>query len=232
MNTLGDVIKTTQSLLGDPDGEWVTRDYILPLINQAYRSERIAIKNASGRNLENTVELLNVDIGTTSLYPFQATGKPLQGLYDPLKMWWKMAGQPWSCYTPAFPKNNLPFVGAPGTQPNALLGTLCWTWMGLQLKVTPVASAIDILVEGRFNPPPLVQDQDILVLSPDLEAPLSFHSAAIAGVERTNPGLLASYQQMGDSNINDIVAQLIREKSSFPKRLGRQAPTLGWRWVR
>jgi hypothetical protein len=234
MNTLGDAVTECQGLLGDPDGEWVTRGYILPFIGTAYRMAYLYLKNATGRNLEGLVEVLNVLPGTTSLYPFQAAGKPLAGLTDPLQVWWKPAGQPPNWYRQMNPKETLPFVAAPGISSNFIGSAVCFTWRGNQLTITPMAQPVDIMVDGRFNPPPLIDDKQILVVSPDIQSPLSLGACAIAGVERSNPAVLAGYAQQSEMGLDNIAADLIRQKQLFPKRLGKVAPQYGgeWGWYR
>lgn len=230
MNTLGDVVTECQGLLGDPDGEWVTRGYILPFINTAYRLAYLFLKNATGRNLEGLQEVLDLPQGTTTLYPQQAPGQPLSGLTDPLQVWWKPAGMPANCYRPMSPKETLPFVGPPGLQPG-LLGVGMWfTWRGNQLTITPISQAIDVMVDGRFNPPPLVDDKQILVVSPDLQTPLAMSAVALTGVERANPAVLAGYSAEAEAALDNIAADLLRQKQLFPKRLGRMAPQSGGEW--
>ena len=225
MNTLGDVIAEVQGLLGDPDGEWVTRDYILPFIGTTYRMQYLELKNASGRNLEQVVQLPAVDAGTNSLYPLQASGKALAGLTDPLQVWWKAAGAFDSCYSQGMPRETLPFSYSGG-------GPLYYVWRGNQLTLTPLNFPVDLLVYGRFNPPPLTDDAQLLVVSPDLQSPLALGTAALAGVERTNPAVLEGYAELATAGINNIAADLFRQKQAASKRLGRQAPTCGWYWNR
>src|SRR6266704_1629989 len=118
MNTLYDVKQTVRSLVGDDSSEWTKDGYLVPKINFAYRIQTLYNKRATGANLEQLVEIPNATDpagnpttqGLTSLAPFQQPGKPLYGMYEPLYMWWKPAGQPECYYREAFEKKTLPFT--------------------------------------------------------------------------------------------------------------------------
>src|SRR5271157_5158515 len=102
-NTLGDVVQRCQSLLAGVTGPAVglyTRAYLVPFIQQAYSAIAKQIKNASGKSLEAVIEVLPIPTGTSSLYPYQTYKAPpnqqrgpLVGLFDPLRLWVKTAGQ-------------------------------------------------------------------------------------------------------------------------------------------
>ena len=57
MNTFGDVKAQTRGLLGDPQGQLASDSYLAPLVNVAYSLEVLALKNATGQNLEGVVLL-------------------------------------------------------------------------------------------------------------------------------------------------------------------------------
>ena len=95
------------------------RPYLVRFINELIEDIASNIKNGSGKNLEAVIEVLNVPTGTSSLYPFQSYGDPtanpvvksgpLAGLFDPLRMWVKTAGQLRQYYTLARgPRETLP----------------------------------------------------------------------------------------------------------------------------
>lgn len=233
MNTLQDVKAKVRALLGDPDGDWVTDAYILPLINVTYNLQYLYLKNATGKNLERTVLCLGVQPGTNSLYPLQAGGEPLAGLYTPLEVWTKPAGAPANYFTEALEREDLPHVALPGVQPVQFGPRAYWRWQGNQLQLTPIAIALDIEVTGRFNPPPLAKDQDVLIVSPDMEAVTAAGTAAVGGVERSNPAILEGYAQMAEAGLDDIAAELIRQKQGTLVRTGRMSRSTGyygWAW--
>lgn len=239
-NTLGDTVNRCQSLMGDLTGRWVTRAYAVPFIQQAYSDMAKVIKLATGKNFEAIIEVLNVPTGTSSLYPFQTYGNPpaqprgpLVGLYDPLRMWVKSAGQLPQYYTPAMgPRDTLPHVNPPGITPGTYGTRVTFAWIGNRLSITPVAGPIDIQVYGRFNPPRLVQDTDELLLDGDMTDTLAYAACALFGVERTNPAVLEGYGARGVASVDNIVASVILQCQKNPRRLAKMGGHGGncWGW--
>ena len=242
-NTLGDTVARCQALLGDTKGYWASRAYLVPLINQAYSAMAKAIKNASGKNFEAVIEVLNVPQGTSSLYSYQSYGDltanppvprgPLAGLFDPLRMWVKTAGQLPQYYTQAWgPRDTLPHVNPPGITPGTYAVQVTFAWIGNKLAITPVAGPIDVQVYGRFNPPRLVGDDDVLVIYDDMTDTLAFAATALAGVERTNPAILQGYGTEAIAGVDNIVADIIRQCQRNPRRLakmgGQGGSAYGW----
>jgi hypothetical protein len=237
VNTLLDVKKNVRSIVGDDDAEWTSDDYLLPKINFAYRTQTLYIKAGSGTNLERVVEVpAAVDAngnsttqGLTSMAEFQQTGGLLEGLYEPLFVWWKIAGSPVQNYRECYEKKTLPFTTGQVTN---YATRMYFTWRGSQLFVTPINTPIDILVDGRFNPPYLTKDEDVLVAHPDMETTLTPATLAIIGTESGNTG----WQQMGAQQATDaadnIVAQIIRSKQGYTARAGSMSRCnrRGWYW--
>jgi hypothetical protein len=242
-NTLGEVVQRCQALLGDKTGYLVSRAYAVPFINQAYEDIASQIKNASGKNLEAVIECLNIATGTQSLYSLQADGDltavppvqpgPLRGLFDPIRMWAKSAGQLPQYYTPARgPRDTLPHINSPGITPGTYATQITFVWIGNQLSITPVAGPIDIQVYGRFNPPRLVSDSDKLVIYGNMTAMLAYSATALMGVERTNPQILAGYIERATAMIDNAVADIIRQCQRNPRRLAKMGGQGGccWGW--
>ncbi len=240
-NTLGDTVLRCQSLLGDPTGQWVKPGYITPFINQAYSEMAKMIKNASGKNFEAIIELLNVPSGTTSLYPYQSyafvdpanpagqkTRGPLAGLFDPIRMWVKSAGQLPQYYTRAKgPRETLPHINPPGITPGNYAVVVTFAWIGNKLVITPVNGAIDIQVYGRFNPPRLVSMDDELLLYGDMTDTLAAATIAWTGIERTNTTILTGAESRAVAGIDNIVADLIRQTQKVPRRLAQMGGSQG-----
>jgi hypothetical protein len=243
-NTLGDAINRCQGIMGDPTGRLVSPAYATPFIQQAYEDMTLQIKNASGKNFEALIEVLNIPTGTSSLYPFQTYGDPganppvprgtLVGLFDPIKMWVKTAGQLPQYYTLASgPRDTLPHVNPPGITPGTYAVQVTFCWMGNRLSMTPVAGPVDVQVYGRFNPPRLVDVNDELVLYNDMTAPLAYFACALMGVERTNPAILAGYIDRATASVDNIVADIMRQCQKNPRRLAKMGGQGGtcWGWV-
>lgn len=243
-NTLGEVIARCQSMLGDRTGYWCSRSYAVPFINQAYSAIAKQVKNGSGKNFEGIVEVLNIPVGTSSLYPYQTNGAPqanppvprgpLAGLFDPLRMWVKSAGQLPQYYTPAHgPRETLPHINPPGITTGTWATWVTFAWIGNKLWITPVAGKIDIQIYGRFNVPRLVSDTDELTLYGDMTDTLAFAACALMGVERSNPAILQGYGDQGVAGVDNIVADVIRQTQKVPRRLAKMGGHGGtaWGWM-
>jgi hypothetical protein len=237
VNTLGDVKGKLRALLGDPDGEWLTDGYITPLIDATYGAQYLRIKNACGQNLEAVKLVPNVPPGTTTLLEFQDEGEPLEGLYTPDQVWAKPAGTPVNFFKRGHGPHQLPHIAPPGLQaPANNWVEIGWDWLGNALLITPVTTAIDVEVWGRFNPPALQDDADVLVVDPSMWVATSFGAAAVVGIERTNPQILQGYAATADAACDNIVAELVRQMQPNPIRLRRidrnTAGFYGYRWQR
>lgn len=234
MNTLANVKAKVRSLLGDPDAEWVTDEYVTPLINQTYADQYLRIRNACGQNLEAIVPVLNVNAGTTSLYSYQTAGKPLNGLYTPDQVWTKPAGTPANYFRRGRGPHQLPHVAPPGATPMLVHAEVDWDWLGNKLLVTPSAIALDFEVWGRFTPPDLTADADELIVDPSMWVATSYGAAAAAGVERANPQILEGWAMRADATCDNIAAELVRQKQGNPARTGRMDRNArgcyGYRW--
>lgn len=248
MRTVGDAISTVQALLGDPRGGWVKKSYVLPLLNLSISDILLYLKNGSSLNLCAVVPVLNVPTGTSSLYPWQGANlkpgddpnklnpKPvLQGLTDPLEVWVKPAGTaPWN-YTPIKSRSTLPHVNPNLNTTNAFGSSMYWNWMGNRLGITPVNVDLDIEVTGRFNAVPLTDDAQLLPGGEDIWIPLTFDTAAIAGVERSNPALLEGYATRAQAAKDNLLADIIRQGQDKPARFQKACRDKGngyiaWFW--
>lgn len=240
-NTLGETVGRCQSLMGDPKGYLISRNFAVPFINQAYSDMAKSIKNASGKNFERVVEILNVPQGTSDLSVYQEYDAPpnnqpgpLVGLYDPLRVWVKVAGALPQYYTEAWgPRDTLPHTQPAGVQPGNFSVVVTWTWIGNKLFITPVAGPIDVQVYGRFNPSRLQKDEDKLLLYPDMTDTLAYASCGLFGVERANPQILQGYAERAIAGVDNIVADIVRQSQGVPRRTakmgnGRGAGWCGW----
>jgi hypothetical protein len=248
MMSVGEAISKIQALLGDPRGMWVKKSYVLPLLDLSYRSIYLNMKNASGKELQAVVTLPNVPAGTTSLYPYQgATLEPgadpaaanppalLRGLFDPIEIFVKQAGQPVYQYTRIRTRDTLPHVNPDLNTTIAFGPGMYYTWMGNRLAITPVNLPLDIEVTGKFNPPPLYRDEDLMIAHEDVGTAVCFDTAAIAGVERSNPSILEGYAQRSIAIQDNIIAEIMRSNQSNPARFQKMSRDNGngyaqWFW--
>ena len=239
MNTLFDVKQSVLSLMGEENSGTANDSYLVPKINFAYKTQTLYIKRATGTALEQIVEIPNAldangnnsNQGLNSLAQFQQKGQPLCGLYEPLFMWWKPAGAPERAYVECYEKKTLPFstplIYSPTQQ-------MYFTWRTNTIFVTPISAPIDLLIDGRFNPPPLVKNEDYLVIDTDAEVPVTTGTIALIGAfDRGNAALEQSALTLCEAAADDIVAKIIRQKQGYTARAGSNAwrkQHRGWSW--
>lgn len=237
MNTLLDVKKTVRSLVGDDDAEWTVDDYLLPKINFAYRTQYLFLKKATGSNLEQIVEIPNaadangnsITQGLMSFANFQQPEGLLEGLYQPLYLWWKPAGSQPRLYQELFERKTLPFTVP---QVYSSMQRLYFTWRGSVLYMTPSQGPIDILVDGRFNPPPLVKDEDVLIVHPDMDSAVIPATLGLIGLESGNTGWGSAAVEMVEENAQNIADIIILGKQGYTARAGSNSRVnrRGWGW--
>lgn len=225
MNTLFDVKKTVQSLAGDNENGTLTDDYLVPKINFAYRTQVLYIMQAAGANLELEVEIPNAkdangndtNKGLTSLGVYQQPGKYLDGLIEPLFVWWKPAGAADNLYKLCIDKKTLPFTLA---QQVGAWGAVYTTWRGNELFVTPTNLAVDFMVDGRFNAHTLVKNEDKLAAHPMMETTVTPATMALMAWDGWNfPGVVSPGQAAKDAADN-ICNLIMMGKQGYTARAG------------
>jgi hypothetical protein len=208
-------------LLSDPDQDSLTNAFLLPFINQAYEAEISTLKGTCSPFETKVITLPNLPIGTTDLTAQQRTAAgPLLGLTNPLRLKWKPAGAPENQYQTIARVEDLPDLLP--IQPNGLgCSQASFEWRSNVVFITPFGIAIDLQVKGEFNPPPLLKDDDWILVHPDMGHVLAFGAAALAAVERGNPEWVQSYGALETSALNRVADQLVREQQSTTFRAGR-----------
>lgn len=218
MNTLLDVKQRVRALIGDPDGDFATDAYLLPLINQAYEAAILYLENSCSPVIEKLVDLPAVPAGTTSFAQYQTDGQPLVGLETPLRIEWKLTGQPEDDYWFAIQKQILPNVSPANYIP--IMGVY-WEWRAGAIYVTPLQFEADFRIRGDFSPGPLVKDTDRLGIHPRMATGLAFATAALIGGERANPGYIQNWGSQAIIVFDDIGAILSRQQQGTSIRIGR-----------
>lgn len=220
-----EVKKRIASLLGDPDRDWLTDAYLMPLLNQVYEQQIQYLAGTCNPFLIRMVGLFNLPSGATDLTRYQTDGTaPLARMQNPLALWWKQAGVPENRYAPMMMYDTLPDMApqSSGVSSVAMYGRkLGYEWRGNRLYITPVPFPIDVRVRGEFLPPYLTQDDQYVEIHPSLPHALAYGVAALVAIERGNPEWVQSYGQLALSSLDEIGAAMIRQQQKVTYRLGR-----------
>jgi hypothetical protein len=227
MDTLGDVKQRTRSLIGDPDGDFATDAYIVPIINQAHDVAFHRLESTCAPFIEQYVVIPNVQQGVTTLQPFQAKDGLLYNLINPIQIEMKQAGAPDSAYREMPTRRILPSMSPNQAPPTSMS---MWTWRSYVLTLTPLPFNCDLRILGEFKPKPLTEDDDLIVLHPSMTAQLAFGTAALVGAERGNSNYQESYGPQADMLLTDISAELVRQEQGTSARVGRANRSNGRRF--
>lgn len=226
MATLEDVRERTQSLVGDPDGDWATAEYLDPLINQVYGVMLAYLANSCSTLQEKVIFLPGgaganqIPQGATDLSAFQKKGGLLSGLTNPLYVEWKMAGQPPEHFAEIHRTSRLPNISPVGLGNGNYLGRMSYEWRGNKLYITPHSQLIDMQVRGDFRASKLIGPDDELLDERMLE-PMAFGASGLTGSERGNQNYVLTYGSEAMNVLDDVAASLIRQEQSVSTRIGR-----------
>jgi len=227
MRNLEDVKARVRSLLGDPDGQWITDDYAVPLINQIYEQQLSFLEQTGSAYLTKSVPCPGIDAGISDLTELQEDG-PLKDLVDPLQMWWKIAGAPVIQYMPV--KEFEVLLDAEQAYPQGAwwpAGGMAYKWESYILSITPQNFNVDLLVRGEFDPPALVKDSDLIQVHPHLCHSLAYGTAALMAAERGNPGWQQAYGPQATATLDEIAGQLTRSTNGLTRRSQRTSSRRG-----
>jgi hypothetical protein len=210
--------KRVRALIGDPDGDFATDAYLVPLINQAYDAAINYLAGTCSPFMTQLQVVPNLPAGTVDLTEQAKPDNPLFGLMNPLEIEYKQAGQPETNYCFAKRLDILPNVSPAGGWPTR---GLCWEWRSYILYLTPLGYAADFRVRGEFRPPALLQDGNVITVHPLMTPALAFLTAALIGSERLNGSYVQDYGPKGENTLDDIAAELVRQQQGTSSRLGR-----------
>lgn len=211
-------------------GDFTTDAYLTPLINQVYGDQVTQLMSDTGSAFDEQVrDVPAIPIGTTSLANYQAeqmandsggptTNGPLFGLFSPICVEWKQAGQPDMWYVEAARTGKLPNVSPAAPFAPFLMQ---WEWRGNIIFLTPLMYVSDLRVRGQFSLPPLVKDTDVLQVHPRMLEATAYGTAALIGQERSNANYTENYSRKADEVLIEIENILIKAEQGTTTRIGR-----------
>jgi hypothetical protein len=94
-----DIGRRTAALCDDPQQDWCTGDYVLPILNQIHDEVYDDLKSVNAP-LSEKIAVLTVTAGTVDLSAFQTRGKELENMMQPRWLDWKLTGDLDSAYLP------------------------------------------------------------------------------------------------------------------------------------
>jgi hypothetical protein len=155
MLLLKDIVGRVQFKLDDPDGTYITPEYVLGFVNDVYEWLFNKLSLTGSQFSEEVVILPAVAAGTPDLSQFQAVGQPLASLITPTMLRWR---QP-NLDATYFRKADGP-LDAPRDLPPNLPGLDSWAFVHYVVKLSQFSTALDLEVTGTFLFDPLTEMDD------------------------------------------------------------------------
>lgn len=214
--TLGQVRLRVLNLLDDPQGTYITPDFVNPLINEVYEDMNSRLASAQSSEDVQVVEIAGVPPGTPNLAGYQTSGAPLGKLMaQPERIDWKAAGDDASYYQ-LVPNYNV----LPDFQPQQ--GIAGWEYRESTIWLAPASIAVDLRVRGEFGFPDLVKDADVLRSHPRIGYAVAYATAALIAAVRGNLAWVAQYDAKAMEALDEIMSQLVRMEQGEVRRIGRE----------
>lgn len=213
--TLGQVKARVRSLLDDPQGSYLTDAFIVPLINEVYQDACSQLLSTQGPWDLAVIEVPGIQPGTPNLADLQSGDGPLAQLSEqPVRIEWKAAGT-----DPSYYQLSRNYEVLPNFQPQQ--GQTGWEWRAEVIWLTQCSIAVDLRIRGEFTPPPLVDDDDVLIAHPLIGLPVSYGTASLVAVVRGNNAWATQYNEKAMEKMDDIMGAIVRATQATTRRVGR-----------
>lgn len=215
--TLGQVKARVRALLDDPQGSYLTDDFIVPLISEVYEDANSQLASTQSSYDVAVVEVDGIVPGTPNLGAYQAATGPLAHLAaQPQRVDWKPAGEDPIHY------RLVPNYGVlPDFEPRQ--GIAGWEFRSNIIWLTPSAIPVDLRVRGEFGPAPLTNDASALTAHPRIGYVVSYGTAALIAAVRGNAPWADEYGARAAEGMDEIMEQLVRMEQGQVRRTGRQS---------
>jgi hypothetical protein len=204
--TVGQVKARVRNLLDDPQGSYLTDDFIIPLINEVYADANSQLTSTQSSFDIAVVEVPGVTPGTPNM----------------LRIDWKVAGN-----DPSYYQLITNYGVLPDLQPQQ--GIAGWEYRANVIWLTPSSIAVDLRIRAEFGFPPLSADNDVLQSHPRIGYVVAYGTAALIATVRGNPGWTTAYTSAAELGLDEIMEQLVRMEQGQVRRIGRQTQTGAWR---
>lgn len=206
------VVVRVRALCLDPAGDWATDAILYPLLNQAYEELYGELCDVNFPFNEETVVIPSLAVGTRDLRNYQRVGAPLERLFLPLDIEWKLAGNPDTDYKKVDERDRVKDVDSQSSSLES------WEFSNGTIFLSPVDVAIDIRVRAQMTPIAVAQDGDQLI--PGIAAILSLKTAAYILAPRNAP-LAAGYERKGQKAQQTLEARYCKADQGKQRRWGR-----------
>ena len=217
--TLGQVKARVRNLLDDPQGSYLTDDFITPLICEVYDDANSQMASTQSAYDIALVEIAGIAPGTPNLSAYHSDTGPLaQLMAQPVRIDWKAAADDPSHYQLVQNYGALPDL----VPQQRMVG---WEFRSNTIWLTACSMAVDLRVRGEFGPPSLTGDESVLITHPRIGYVAAYGTAALIATVRGNAPWAEEYEAKAAEGMDEILLQLVRMEQGQVRRTGRQTRT-------
>lgn len=207
------VFSRIAGLVNNPQQDWCTPQNYQGQFNQAWDWLFNKLRQTDMPFDEDRVVLPGILAGTRDLSQYTTSGKPLERLIDPKKVWWKQTGMDDTNYTEVPKLDEIPDV-------LNVQGIEGFAWRLGTIYFSPSTIDIDLRIEGEFMFPELVSPDDPIRMSGFTHV-LAFKTSSLIGVVRGNDNWFTKYDLLAEKSLDDITAKFVKSDQAKVRRLGR-----------
>lgn len=214
---LSDITKRVQAKHDDPDGTYVTPEYVTGFAQDAYEWLFGKLRLVGWDNTEEILTLPAVPAGLPTLDQYQANGQPLAMLVAPRMIRWKLPGQDPTYWTEA------DFLDVPNTLPNGANYLDSWAWLRYSIKLANYSAALDLEITGEFLFDPLTSQESQIQISLAANRCFASKIACEAAKARRIPEWVTQYGADADEAYDDLAIAMTKANQGKSRRLGRMS---------
>lgn len=219
--TLGRVKLEVRNNLDDPQGTYLTDDFLDPKIQTVYEKFTSKLTDTNSKYCEDVQDVPNIQPGTPNLASFAQVGGLIYQLVNPRRIDWKPAGNPDYYYQI--------LEGPKDVNPDLIPQNymVCWEFRKYVVWISPATIAVDLRIRGDFDPDALTSDDSPLTLHPRIGYAVACQVSADVAKTRGNQNWVTQFGADAIEAYDDIAVQIVKADQGIVRRVGRQTMRRG-----
>lgn len=218
---LSDIVKRVQAKHDDPDGTYVTPEYVTGFAQDCYEWLFGKLRLVGWDNTEEILMLPAVPAGLPNLDSYQVNGQPLAGMVQPRLIRWKLPGQDPTYWQEA------DLLDAPNDIQDGANYLDSWAWLRYSIKLSNYSTALDLEITGEFLFDPLIAQESQIQISIAANRCLASKIASEAAKARRIPDWVKQYGDDADEAYDDLAIAMTKANQGKSRRLGRMSRRSG-----
>jgi hypothetical protein len=217
---LKDIIARVQSKLDDPEGTYITENYVLGFAQDAYEWLYNKLRLTGYQFDEEVIVLPAVAAGMPDLGAYQAPGKELASMIQPRIIRWKLPGQNATYWRRADGP-----LDAIRDMPEGIPSLDNWAWIRWKLYLSKFSTPLDLEITAETLFAPLTEISSEIQIAQNANRTFSCKLAAEIAKARGNDKWIRQYSDDADEAFDDLAISLTRADQAKTRRVGRTHST-------